>query len=952
MPESSRTWMEAEEKAVAQAQSVVDAAKMAAVVSTAEQVEAADVTTGAALFDLSSYTGGAPLIPMGDGATGVEGPSAGAAADASHGMFEQDAHELMDKSSYGEEKKMGRPSHPAWQYFIRGEKRNRFHHNAYCRFCNENGEEPVAVRGVSGNMIRHLQKCIYCPAEVVTQLKLLCAQKDAASFNKRHQSQNRSVDVFLQETSPAPKKKSRRNEDEGEANTLPLRNTPLRGPETLAAKASIAQDTTGVEDFMPLQLPLLSSEMNGGLTTTLSSSKSLSYERQLREAATKQHYERLMTEKQRQHEALNLVAQMEEEERNLRLRLEALNFHREYMEQELSLHDSVTQVASDAAEPFHILLAASLVNLLSRPRPKQRYTMEKSEPTFSWAPLLERMMRRKPMQVIQAEENSQDLPRSLSLFDLICIGIGGTVGSGIFSTAASIVSDTAGPSAVISWLIGGVVCCMNALAYMELTTRIPSSGSTYAYAYHAIGEMPAVVAGWLLTLEYAVSGAGVARSWAQKVEDWVILEHPDASVHWLNLEYSNILSAVIQGLCVVVLLAGLRFGKMFVNGFTILKLFVVIFIIIAGFCAIDADNLSPFIPARAENSSGDMAYGTQGIITGATQAFFGYIGFDEVCCLAAEAKNPKKVMPVAVLSVVTGTAVLSVLCSLVLSGMVPYSQATSFPDGFSGVGWDWASQIVRAGETITMPVVVLIAFLAQPRLNYALACDGLMPEIFAKVDAKGNLFVNTLITGIFFTLVAFVVPFVTLWDIVNFGILISFVMSNSSLMMIRMSQQSPSTAPKYIGSAVALALMTAFFYQQGYVTHDSTVCLVIAIVCLVATVAMTIVLAIKCPQSGNDPLYFSAPLVPFIPMICILADFYLVAQIPNLGLILGVAWVLVGVLSYFVYGQQHAASRNGWAELLQYHLPSINSAGDDSYVGLRPSLNEVRPSMNSMVKDN
>ncbi|KAL3671987.1 hypothetical protein V7S43_002652 [Phytophthora oleae] len=578
--------------------------------------------------------------------------------------------------------------------------------------------------------------------------------------------------------------------------------------------------------------------------------------------------------------------------------------------------------------------------------------MEKTGPTNATAPLLERMMRRKPMQVIQAEENSQDLPRSLSLFDLICIGIGGTVGSGIFSTAASIVSDTAGPSALVSWLIGGVVCCMNAMAYMELTTRVPSSGSTYAYAYHAIGEMPAVVAGWLLTLEYAVSGAGVARSWAQKVEDWVLLDHPDANVEWLNMEYANVLSAVIQALCAVVLLVGVRFGKVFVNGFTILKMFVVIFIIIAGFCAIDSANLSPFVPDRAENSSGTMAYGTQGIITGATQAFFGYIGFDEVCCLAAEAKNPKKVMPIAVLSVVTGTAVLSVLCSLVLSGMVPYSQATSFPDGFSGVGWDWASQIVRAGETITMPVVVLIAFLAQPRLNYALACDGLMPEIFAKVDAKGNLFVNTLITGIFFTLVAFIVPFVTLWDIVNFGILISFVLSNSSLMMIRMSDQSPRTAPRYIGASVALALMTAFFYQQGYVTHDSTACLVIAIICLVATVVMTIVLAIKCPQVGNDPEYFAAPLVPYIPMICILADFYLVAQISDLGLILGVAWVFVGVLSYFAYGQQHAASRNGWAELLQYHLPSINSAADDSYVGTRPSLNEVRPSMNSMVKEN
>ncbi|ETL96657.1 hypothetical protein L917_05900 [Phytophthora nicotianae] len=274
MPESSRTWMEAEEKAAAQAHSrvmnalgEVDAAS-AAKASTTEQVEAADVTTGAALFDLSSYTGGAPLIPMGDG-----GSSVGVATDASHAMFDQDA--LMGKASDGDEKKMGRPSHPAWQYFIRGEKRNRFHHNAYCRFCNENGEEPLAVRGVSGNMIRHLQKCIYCPAEVVTQLKLLCAQKDAASFNKRHQSQTRSVDVLLQETSPASKKKSRRNEDQGESNDLPLRNTHLRGSGTLVAKS---QDTTGVEDFMPLQLPLLSSEMNGGLTTTLSSSKPLSYD--------------------------------------------------------------------------------------------------------------------------------------------------------------------------------------------------------------------------------------------------------------------------------------------------------------------------------------------------------------------------------------------------------------------------------------------------------------------------------------------------------------------------------------------------------------------------------------------------------------------------------------------------------------------------------------------------
>ncbi|GAB9468391.1 Amino acid-polyamine-organocation [Globisporangium polare] len=559
--------------------------------------------------------------------------------------------------------------------------------------------------------------------------------------------------------------------------------------------------------------------------------------------------------------------------------------------------------------------------------------------------MMSSMFRTKPMKVIQAEENAQDLPRSLSLFDLVCIGIGGTVGSGIFSTAGTIISTTAGPAAVISWVIGGVVCCLNALAYMELTTRIPSSGSTYAYAYHALGELPAVIAGWLLTLEYAVSGAGVARSWAEKVEAWIMIDHPDADVHWLNLKYGNILAALIQALSVVVLLMGVRFGKVFINTITVLKIVVVLFIVISGLVVMSWDNLDPFVPERSA-VNGSMAFGTQGVITGATQAFFGYIGFDEVCCLAAEAKNPKKVMPIAVMSVVLGTMVLSVLSSLVLSGMVPYLEATSFPDGFEGVGWHWAAKFVRAGETITMPVVVLIAFLAQPRLNYALACDGLMPAIFAKVDGYGNLFVNTMITGTFFTIVAFVVPFITLWDIVNFGILLSFVLTNASLLMIRTKEASPSLAPKLIGGMVVFSLISAFFYQQGYEDNNSTACLILSIVALVGVLACTLALAIKCPHAPNDPANFSAPLVPLIPMFCILANFYLISQISHLGLALGCGWVALGVLFYFTYGFKHAAGRTGWSDLMRYHLPS----GDGNFAPML-TMAEVRPSMSSLIKD-
>ncbi|RLN31387.1 hypothetical protein BBO99_00008761 [Phytophthora kernoviae] len=541
--------------------------------------------------------------------------------------------------------------------------------------------------------------------------------------------------------------------------------------------------------------------------------------------------------------------------------------------------------------------------------------------------VMENILRTKPLAVIHAEEAAEELPRQLSLFDLLCIGIGGTVGTGVFSTTGEIISTTAGPAAFVSWMIAGLVCCINALAYMELVTRVPSSGSTYAYSFYALGELPAVVAAWLLTLEYGVSGSGVARSWATKVQDWLEEEHPEHSYQWLNEDYTNLLGVVMMALCVGVLLMGVRFGKWFVNVITSIKVLVVLFIIIAGFAYMEPDNLSPFVPER-QDVDGTMAFGTQGIITGASSAFFGYVGFDEVCCLAAEAKNPKKIMPLAVIGVVTGTMFLSSFASLVLSGMIPYQQAESFGAGFDYQNANWAAQIVRAGETCTMPVVVLVSFLAQPRLNYALACDGLMPRIFAKVDDKGNLFANTLLSGIFFTCVAFVIPFETLWDIVSFGILLSFNMSNASLLMVRMRKESPSLAPKLIGMMVGSAWLAAFFYQIGYSNEGHDWCLVLGIIFLVVTVIVCFVMFFKCPQEPQNGENFVAPFVPFIPMIAMLANFYLAAQISYTGIYTSCAWLAASVVFYFVYGYKHSAGRSGWSALMS--LPRDSTMLDNA----------------------
>lgn len=324
---------------------------------------------------------------------------------------------------------------------------------------------------------------------------------------------------------------------------------------------------------------------------------------------------------------------------------------------------------------------------------------------------------------------------------------------------------------------------------MELTSRIPTTGSCYAYSYHTLGELPAVIGAWLLTVEYGISGAGVATSWSGKVQEWIIAES-GSSVDWLNHEYYNLLAFAIQFACTLLLLFGLRTGKKVVNFFTISKVALVLFMIVAGFAAFDASNYDPFIPPRETTDAGS-AFGVGGIITGATQAFFGYVGFDEVVCLAADAKNPRETMPKAVLAVVTGTMMLSALASAALAGMVPYTEAESFGAAFKSVGWNWAEYIVRLGEVATMPVVVLVAFLAQPRLNYALSLDGQLPQIFGVVSKNGTIFWNTLITGSVMSLVAFFIPFDTLWDVVNVGVLTSFNFTNSSLLSIRMKEKSP-----------------------------------------------------------------------------------------------------------------------------------------------------------------
>jgi APA family basic amino acid/polyamine antiporter len=291
-------------------------------------------------------------------------------------------------------------------------------------------------------------------------------------------------------------------------------------------------------------------------------------------------------------------------------------------------------------------------------------------------------------------ENEKKLERNLSLFDLICIGIGGTVGSGVFVLSPIIAHDYAGPSIIWSWLIAGIACLCSACAYAELSGRYPQSGSAYVYANVALGELPAVIAGWCLSLEYGISGAAVARSWGDKLIAWIESLGYEVPLIF-NPGYNiNIIAALLQLSCMFLLLKGLNIGKLTVNIFTLAKVVVVFFIIIVGLSLYNPSNVTHWNP-----------YGVSGILKGSTSCFFGYIGFDEVCCLAAEAKNPNKNLPRAVFGTVISVTLFYCLSGLALVGMQDYttiSTSGGFAASFKYNNIDWAGNFVAAGELITL----------------------------------------------------------------------------------------------------------------------------------------------------------------------------------------------------------------------------------------------------------
>ncbi|CAI5739616.1 unnamed protein product [Peronospora destructor] len=376
-----------------------------------------------------------------------------------------------------------------------------------------------------------------------------------------------------------------------------------------------------------------------------------------------------------------------------------------------------------------------------------------------------------------------------------------------------------------------------AFSFMELSCLIPSAGSTYAYTYYALGELPALIAGFLLTLEYGVSSAGGARSWSDKLTQWMDSQFGVQGPSWMKPQDSlvDLYAGLLMATTTAIVLCGMQAGKVVVNVVTMTKITVVIGIIVIGLIHFDKEKISPFVPDQRIveiHGQDQMAFGWPGVLVGTSASFYGYIGYDEVCCLAGEAINPARNIPRAVVGTIIGAATLSILATFALVGMQKYTEIDaeeSYGNAFASIGLDWAASFVALGEVLTMPVTSFIGFLAQPRVQYAMAKDGLLPPVFADVDANDNPFRGTLLCGIGVTLLAVFVPFHVLWNFISLGILVAFNLTNSSLLLVRASnnkkpqesETKESSLKRSHGATIAgyfvSSFLAAFHWQKGVV---------------------------------------------------------------------------------------------------------------------------------------
>ena len=465
--------------------------------------------------------------------------------------------------------------------------------------------------------------------------------------------------------------------------------------------------------------------------------------------------------------------------------------------------------------------------------------------------------------IADTEEPVHQLRKRLGPLELTVFGVGVVIGTGIFVLTGKAAGVQAGPAIALSFVFAGIACALAGLCYAEFASTVPVAGSAYTFSYASLGELVAWIIGWDLILELALGASTVAVGWTTYFAD--VMKSAGITIpDWAYGNGRNIVAAGIVIILTGVICLGIKISSQVNMAIVAIKVGIVLFVIIAGLFYIKVSNYSPFIPPSGSPGAGGAqstpsllqdlgvspgSFGITGIFTGAALVFFAFIGFDVVATAAEETRRPQRDMPIGILASLGICMALYVAVSLVVTGMVKYTDIkvnAPLAEAFRSVGKPGFATVISVGALFGLTTVMLILLLGQSRVFFAMSRDRLLPPAFSEVNQRFGTPIRTSITtGIFVALLSALVPLTELAELVNIGTLFAFILVALGVIVLR------RTRP-------------------------------------------------------DLPRAFRCPGVPAVPVLAVLASFYLMLNLPGATWLRFIIWMAIGFIVYFFYSASHS----------------------------------------------
>ncbi|CAH8506158.1 unnamed protein product [Schistosoma guineensis] len=412
--------------------------------------------------------------------------------------------------------------------------------------------------------------------------------------------------------------------------------------------------------------------------------------------------------------------------------------------------------------------------------------------------------------VIDKRESPKvELRRCLTIFDLTALGVGTTLGAGVYILVGDVAKFTAGPGVILSFLIAAVASVLSGLCYAEFGARVPQSGSAYVYSYITVGEIMAFTIGWNLILEYVIGIASVARAWSSNFDGILNGQIEEFFKKHLTLnlpglaEYVDPLAVGLIILMTILLSIGVRESAMINNVFTIVNLCVIIFVVVTGLIYANIDNwkvipenvlINNTVKRTDLGNGGFFPFGLNGVLSGAGTCFFAFVGFDIIATTGEEVRNPQTAIPISIIGCLLICFLAYGLISATLTLMVPYysiSSVAALPLAFSRHGLQWAKYIISTGALCALTTSLLGSMFPLPRILYAMATDGLLFGFLNQINSKVKTpLLGTIVSGVIGCIMTAVFSLQDLVDMMSIGTLLAYTLVSVSVLLLRGQQMS------------------------------------------------------------------------------------------------------------------------------------------------------------------